>query len=184
MSKELRRLANQLAIQTADAYSYDRFQSWSAVAFALIKAGYSLEETEAIMRSKWARWASDSSDRPYGRATAKCLVDFANKQGRPSLDELVAGDVRRRSAARLETGRWCYAIVESSKDENGYIPVCVIEGESGYRPMSGQGAYATPWYWGHTYEHAQGVCRQVNEKMGITHARAAEIVASSMRRPS
>jgi hypothetical protein len=91
MSKELKRLAATLALNTNDAYSFARYGSWNAVAFALLKAGYSLHEAEAIMRSKWARWASDSSDRPYGRATAKCLVDYASKQSRVDLDEIVVG---------------------------------------------------------------------------------------------
>jgi len=76
---------------------------------------------------------------------------------------------------------WCYTIIETSKDDNGYIPCLVVEGEEGYWPMSGRNETQAPWYWGKTYEAAQEVCNKVNAQRGITVDRAAEIVASSMR---
>jgi hypothetical protein len=80
---------------------------------------------------------------------------------------------------KLETGKFCYDIVESSKDENGYIPVVVVENEPGYSPMLGNGPFATPWYWGHDFNAALKIAADVNEKMGITPERAKDIIASS-----
>ena len=51
--------AKDLASKTSDAYSSDRFKNWSAVIQALLNLGYSEIETEAIVRSKWTRWACD-----------------------------------------------------------------------------------------------------------------------------
>ena len=49
-----------LAVRTADAYSADRYASWVACARLLVTVrGYSLREAEAILRSKWMRWAAD-----------------------------------------------------------------------------------------------------------------------------
>jgi len=81
---------------------------------------------------------------------------------------------------KLETGKYCYGVFESSKDENGYIPGLVIENESGYYPMVGKGEGAAPWYWGKTLEHAQQIADKVNAEMGIDKKRSAEIIASSM----
>lgn len=80
---------------------------------------------------------------------------------------------------KLEQGKYCYAIVESSKDENGYIPVIVIEDEAGYYPLSGRGEHAAPWYWGKTFDGAQGIADKANERLGIDKDRAAIIVSSS-----
>lgn len=80
---------------------------------------------------------------------------------------------------KLEHGKYCYAIVESSKDENGYIPVIVIEDESGYYPMSGRGDHAAPWYWGKTAESAQAIADKANERLGIDKDRAAIIISTS-----
>lgn len=67
-------LAKALVERTVDAYSRDRYQSWAAVAKALLAAGYSLEESEAIMKSKWARWAADEYETTSRKPTAKDLL--------------------------------------------------------------------------------------------------------------
>lgn len=84
----------------------------------------------------------------------------------------------------LEAGKFCYYVPADSYNEalGGYVPSLVIENEHGHRPMTGQGECSTPWAWGPTYKDAQAACEAVNERMGITPARAVEIVASSMRR--
>ena len=77
--------------------------------------------------------------------------------------------------------RECFAIIESSKDEHGYIPVLVTENDPGYAPMTGRGECSAPWYWGKTIERAQEVCdRQNKQRYGISRQTAARIIASSM----
>lgn len=71
------RVANLLADKTADAYSADRYRSWRGVAVALLSAGYDVQQAEAIMRSKWARWAADKDGRKYGTIPARVLVEYA-----------------------------------------------------------------------------------------------------------
>lgn len=80
--------AKQLAAKCADAYSAGRYRSWQGVASALLKAGHSELEAEAIMRSKWARWAADMSGRNKGVPT-KALIDYINpKNGHIQKDSL------------------------------------------------------------------------------------------------
>jgi uncharacterized protein YdaT len=61
---------------TEDAYSHDRYRSWRACAAALLREGYTTAEAICILNSKVTRWASDHSDKPYGRATAKDLLRY------------------------------------------------------------------------------------------------------------
>lgn len=78
--------------------------------------------------------------------------------------------------------RYCYVILETQRDEHGFIPSLVTEDEAGHSPMTGKGEGATPWYWGETLERAQAVCERFNrERLGISPATAARIVCSSMR---
>lgn len=65
--------ARALAERTADAYSWGRYRSWEAVAALLLARGYNAREAEAIMRSKWTRWAGDMSGARYGRIPAKAV---------------------------------------------------------------------------------------------------------------
>ena len=81
----LRKLADLIADATADAYSADRYASWKGVALSLLQAGYSLEATQAILRSKWTRWAADAwSDRSprarYGHIPAKSVIAWLDGQ--------------------------------------------------------------------------------------------------------
>ena len=78
--------------------------------------------------------------------------------------------------------RICYVILDSQRDENGYIPSLCTEGEPGHAPMTGRGEFASPWYWGKTYEEASAVCAAYNLKHFRLDAEAADvIVASTMR---
>lgn len=90
-----RETVDRLARQTEDAYSYGRYPSWKAVIAMLLRRGYSEREVEAILRSKWTRWAADQSDRPYGRVPAQALIDFIddprNRCTREAVAELVRG---------------------------------------------------------------------------------------------
>lgn len=69
----MRTIALAVANACADAYSFDRYKSWSAVAEMLLRRGLSEKQAEAVMRSKWTRWAADASAARYGRVTGKDL---------------------------------------------------------------------------------------------------------------
>lgn len=78
-----------IAEQTADAYSVNRYVSWTRCAEMLLTRGYSDEETTAILRSKWTRWAADESANPYGEASAQDLANWMdNPRNRASKDEV------------------------------------------------------------------------------------------------
>ena len=86
----------ELADQTSDAFSFDRYASWTGCVQMLARRGYDRREIEAILRSKWMRWAHDNSNKPYGRSTSVDLARFldANKHrgcGQGDVNELVAG---------------------------------------------------------------------------------------------
>ncbi len=68
--------ADDLAQKTGDAYSATRYNSWRNVCATLLKRGYTERQAEAILRSKWTRWAADAADANYGEATANDLVRF------------------------------------------------------------------------------------------------------------
>ena len=86
------RQAVAIAEKCADAYSADRYASWLAVAKMLAKRGLNAGEIEAVMRSKWTRWAGDSSAHGYGRVTAKDLAHYVDNIGfltQAEIDQLV-----------------------------------------------------------------------------------------------
>ena len=58
------------------AYSSDSFTSWKACVRLLSARGYRPDEAEAILRSKWMRWASDNMRAGRGRATSQDLARF------------------------------------------------------------------------------------------------------------
>jgi hypothetical protein len=70
--------AKALAEKTSDAYSSDRFASWASVIQSLLNLGYTELETEAIVRSKWTRWACDhdTGRNRYGRHTSSAMMRF------------------------------------------------------------------------------------------------------------
>lgn len=84
------------AEELADAFSTDRYRGgWGGCISMLRKRGYSDRQIEAIIRSKWPRWAGDMSDRAYGQLTSTDLAKFldtmpAQKRSDAVLD-LVAG---------------------------------------------------------------------------------------------
>lgn len=82
----------------------------------------------------------------------------------------------------LEGKTWAFAVIESSKDENGYIPIIVVKDEAGYYSLEGDPTkLQQPWYWGKTMEEAKEICRKENEKIGLTEHDAEKIFWSSMR---
>lgn len=85
------------------------------------------------------------------------------------------------SEATQPPARQCFYILADQFDENGYIPSLITEGQAGHSPLTGNGAHASPWYWGESYREAQAVCAAENAKLGISAKDTALIVASSIR---
>ena len=86
------REAAAIAEKCADAYSADRYASWSAVAKMLARRGLNAREIEAVMRSKWTRWAGDMSGKRYGHLHANDLADFLDRDrgvNQAEIDQLV-----------------------------------------------------------------------------------------------
>lgn len=77
--QELCARAETLSAKTRDAYSYERYAHWTAVALMLLRRGYSDEQAEVILRSKITRWASDMSEARYGRVTAKDVARYIDR---------------------------------------------------------------------------------------------------------
>jgi len=70
----IREVAGGLALRTEDAFSVDRYASWTSCASMLLARGLTVPQAEVILRSKYMRWAANSSSAPYGRATSKDLA--------------------------------------------------------------------------------------------------------------
>lgn len=87
MSKSIQSKA--AAIAEKGGYSEDRYANWTGVAKALLKH-FDERQVEAIMLSKWARWAADQAAGryQYGKFPAKVLVEFAVKQGAVAVKQL------------------------------------------------------------------------------------------------
>ncbi len=75
----------EMAQKTSDAYSSTRYNSWESCVRQLQKLGLNDQEVEAVLRSKWTRWAADSSNAPYGKATSKDLLRYIEKNESKSL---------------------------------------------------------------------------------------------------
>lgn len=87
---------NALAVWTLNAYSVKAYANWRDVAALLLRRGYTAAEAEAIMRSKWTRWASDASNVEYGKVPASAVADYLdtmtdNRRAR-EVAALVKGD--------------------------------------------------------------------------------------------
>jgi hypothetical protein len=80
-----RAIARTVAAACEDAYSFDRYRSWPAVAEAFLKEGLDPLQAEAMMRSKHTRWAADSSDKPYGQATGADVTRYLRMHYRKSV---------------------------------------------------------------------------------------------------
>ena len=88
-SQELRSKAVMLAIKTQDAYSVLAYRNWAAVCVFLLKRGYTEEETEAILRSKWMRWAGDfAKNNRYGYLTSADVARFLDSGNGISHEEV------------------------------------------------------------------------------------------------
>jgi hypothetical protein len=82
-----------------NAYSADNYGGvWRSTVRALISRGYSLRETEALIRSKHVRWAADACLRHrYGKHNSTCLINYIQntkldlRPGSLEMEELVQG---------------------------------------------------------------------------------------------
>ena len=79
MTTEVFLAGKDLAARCADAYSADRYRSWFGVARALLALGLTERQAEAVMRSKWARWAADGHTARYGSVPTRALVDYVKR---------------------------------------------------------------------------------------------------------
>lgn len=70
-----------IADRCSDAYSFDRYgaSGWRGAAQVLAKRGLSPDEIEAVLRSKWTRWAGDWSGKRYGRVSGADLRRFMDR---------------------------------------------------------------------------------------------------------
>lgn len=70
---------------TCDAYSFDAYseRGWRSAIRMLVKHGLTDRQIEAVLRSKWTRWAGDSATnhskgKRYGRFNGRDLERFIN----------------------------------------------------------------------------------------------------------
>ena len=69
--------------------------------------------------------------------------------------------------------RMAYMILETERDEQGYIPCIAVEGETGY--------HRTSWNYGQDLKLAQECVDGLNERMGISKKEALVIQLGTMR---
>jgi hypothetical protein len=88
---ELMSKAAMLAMKCGNAYSAFAYDSWPNVAKVLLARGLTEQEAEAVMVSKWTRWAVDQSPARYGRVPAKAIIKFLDgmKNERAEIKTLV-----------------------------------------------------------------------------------------------
>ncbi len=86
-----------LVTKTADAYSFDRYgvQEWRRATRLLIDRGLDDRQIEAILRSKWTRWAADHcADNVRFKVRGDDLIRFMdeprNKCDANAIADLVA----------------------------------------------------------------------------------------------
>lgn len=79
-----REWADVIAMKTLDAASARRYSvpEWRNCAFVCLKHGCSSAEAEAVLRSKWTRWASDHSDKSFGDAKGSDLERYMKQEAK------------------------------------------------------------------------------------------------------
>lgn len=87
--------ANKIAEATQDAYSFSRYgqKAWAASCRMLLRRGYDVRQIEAIMRSKWTRWAADGgkNEKPTSKDLERFLDDPRNECTLENVNRLAAG---------------------------------------------------------------------------------------------
>lgn len=76
--------AADLARRTSDAYAFGLYNSWEACVRALRREGLGDGEIEAVLRSKWARWAADRKAPGRKKASSMDLVRYLRENGSES----------------------------------------------------------------------------------------------------
>ena len=84
----------------------------------------------------------------------------------------------------MTTRRTCIFVSETMLTKDGYIPSVVTEDEPGHAPLTGNGDFARPWYWGHDIVEARRLAREYNEQLGLSEDDVQAIILSSMRASS
>jgi hypothetical protein len=80
-----------LADKTSDSYSFDRLSSWTELTRLLLKGFDDERKVEAILRSKYIRWACDAQGK-YDGISAKAVVRWLDANLSDKIvKELVAG---------------------------------------------------------------------------------------------
>lgn len=88
--------ATEIDKRTSNAYSRSAYADgeWLAAIEELLSRGYSPVAVEAIMRSKWTRWAGDVSPRQHGSYTAADVLAFLDDPRNGCTPSAVADLVR------------------------------------------------------------------------------------------
>lgn len=75
---EKERLAEAIAVSTANAYSFPNYgmTAWRACARYLLSRGLDREQVEAFLYSKHMRWAADEHGNRYGHASSVGLREY------------------------------------------------------------------------------------------------------------
>lgn len=93
----LREQAKAVAARCESAYSADRYRSWESVAYALLSHGLDERQTEAVMRSKWTRWAADMwKGGMDANVPAKAVIDYLKSETPESIAALTAETFNER----------------------------------------------------------------------------------------
>src|SRR6266404_2780101 len=70
---------SQFAEELSDAYSTSNYRNgWGACIKLLRRRYLDDRQIEAIIRSKWTRWAADASNKRYGSVSAVDLINWMN----------------------------------------------------------------------------------------------------------
>lgn len=86
----LRATANKIADRTYEgAFSAERYgrTEWRKAARLMADRGFAAEQIEAVLKSKWMRWAADAAGTSRGKADH--LAAYLNKNVRTLNDDLV-----------------------------------------------------------------------------------------------
>lgn len=89
----------------------------------------------------------------------------------PNPDE-AQDQTEAKQAIDVPTGRLAYLVLETKRDEKGWIVCICEENKPGY--------YKTNWRWDCSFEEARNLINERNWRLGLTPNEASKIVLSSM----
>jgi hypothetical protein len=116
------------------------------------------------------------TDQPDPGEITEQIEDFTRASARRQELETQLPDDGEHSVGK----RICVYVAPDMHAEQGYVPAIVTEGEPGYTPLTGNGPFAQPWYWGHDLTQAQQLAAQANARLGLSPEQVRSIIASSM----